>query len=119
MLQTFPATFEPTGSRRRLYGQIGKAVPPMLAEAVVRPLVDGTGFVWVNDLHRRPADETRTAATRSAEVVACALPSRCLLGVCEGAGLGQAGPASVDAVRKAVVGAAGATLGADHSPARG
>jgi DNA (cytosine-5)-methyltransferase 1 len=50
VLQTFPSTFEPSGSRLRKYEQIGNAVPPELAEAVVRPLVDGSGLVPVKRL---------------------------------------------------------------------
>ena len=48
VLQTFPATFEPSGSWQRKYEQVGNAVPPELAEAVVRPLVDGTGLVSID-----------------------------------------------------------------------
>jgi DNA (cytosine-5)-methyltransferase 1 len=50
VLQSFPATFEPTGSRRQKYEQIGNAVPPVLAEAVVRPLIDGSGLCAVTNL---------------------------------------------------------------------
>jgi DNA (cytosine-5)-methyltransferase 1 len=50
VLQTFPREFEPVGSLQKKYEQIGNAVPPVLAEAVLRGLVDGSGFVAVNRL---------------------------------------------------------------------
>ena len=44
LIQTFPPGFEPAGDAERKFEQIGNAVPPMLAEAVVRPLLDGSGL---------------------------------------------------------------------------
>lgn len=71
VLQTFPASFEPTGSLNRKYTQIGNAVPPVLGEAVVAGLVDGTGLVPVtnlSDAERRemglPTRGTRSASAR-------------------------------------------------------
>ena len=43
-IQTFPADFEPCGSLESKYWQIGNALPPLLMEAIVRPIVDGTGL---------------------------------------------------------------------------
>lgn len=45
LIQTFPQDFEPSGSVERKFEQIGNAVPPKLAEAVIRPLIDGSGLV--------------------------------------------------------------------------
>lgn len=50
VLQTFPASFEPSGSLSRKYEQIGNAVPPVLAEAVIKPILDGSGLVRVTNL---------------------------------------------------------------------
>jgi DNA (cytosine-5)-methyltransferase 1 len=50
ILQTFPTGFEPSGSSNRKYEQIGNAVPPALAEAVIRGLVDGSGLTRVANL---------------------------------------------------------------------
>ena len=50
LLQGFPGSFEPSGSMTLKYQQIGNAVPPGLAEAVVRPLVDESGLVRVTNL---------------------------------------------------------------------
>ena len=44
VLQTFPECVEPAGSPASKMTQIGNAVPPHLAEAVVRGLVDGSGL---------------------------------------------------------------------------
>ena len=44
LLQTFPADFEPAGDTERKIEQIGNAVPPKLAETVIRPLLDKTGL---------------------------------------------------------------------------
>jgi DNA (cytosine-5)-methyltransferase 1 len=44
LIQTFPKDFEPAGKLERKFELIGNAVPPMLGEAVLRPLVDGTGL---------------------------------------------------------------------------
>ena len=43
-IQTFPAGFEPSGKLERKFEQIGNAVPPMLAAAVLRGLVTGDGL---------------------------------------------------------------------------
>jgi DNA (cytosine-5)-methyltransferase 1 len=40
-LQTFPDSYMWIGERWPVYGQIGNAVPPILAEAIARPLVMG------------------------------------------------------------------------------
>jgi DNA (cytosine-5)-methyltransferase 1 len=45
LIQTFPPGFEPAGDMMRKYELVGNAVPPMLARAVIAPLVDGTGLV--------------------------------------------------------------------------
>ncbi len=44
-IQTFPEGFEPAGNLARKFEQIGNAVPPGLATAVIGPLVDGSGLV--------------------------------------------------------------------------
>lgn len=44
VLQTFPHYFEPSGSLAQKYHQVGNAVPPMLAEAIITALVDGSGL---------------------------------------------------------------------------
>lgn len=51
LLQGFSGTFEPAGSTSRKFELIGNAVPPPLSEAVLRPLVSGSGF------HDFPCDE--------------------------------------------------------------
>lgn len=43
-LQTFPLGFEPAGPLPRKFELIGNAVPPLLAEALLRPLVDGSAL---------------------------------------------------------------------------
>lgn len=45
LIQTFPSGFEPSGTMDRKYEQIGNAVPPLLVEALLRPLIDGSGLV--------------------------------------------------------------------------
>lgn len=54
-IQTFPADFEPVGTTKSKFQQIGNAVPPLLAEAVLQHLLSGDGLVDVN------AAETTTA----------------------------------------------------------
>ena len=44
LIQTLPAGFEPVGNLDRKFELIGNAVPPLLAEAIVRPLLDGSGL---------------------------------------------------------------------------
>lgn len=44
LIQSFPATFDVVGKLERKFEQIGNAVPPLLAESVLRPLVDGSGL---------------------------------------------------------------------------
>lgn len=51
-IQTFPDTFEPAGSIQSKYTQIGNAVPPKLAEAVLRHLLSGHGLVPVKGRKR-------------------------------------------------------------------
>jgi DNA (cytosine-5)-methyltransferase 1 len=43
-IQTFPSDFEPAGDTEKKIEQIGNAVPPVLAEAVIRPLVERSGL---------------------------------------------------------------------------
>ncbi len=43
-IQTFPRGFEPAGNLMRKFEQIGNAVPPRLAEAVLQPLISGTAL---------------------------------------------------------------------------
>lgn len=50
-IQTFPVDFEPAGDTERKFEQIGNAVPPRLAEQVIRPLVSGDG------LHEHPSED--------------------------------------------------------------
>ena len=51
LIQTFPEGFEPPGSLMRKVELIGNAVPPLLAEVIVRGLVDGTA------LHAEPPSQ--------------------------------------------------------------
>jgi len=51
-IQTFPDKFEPAGSIQSKYTQIGNAVPPKLAEAVLRHLLSGHGLVPVKGRKR-------------------------------------------------------------------
>jgi DNA (cytosine-5)-methyltransferase 1 len=44
LIQTFPSSFEPVGDLARKFELIGNAVPPRLAEVIVRRLVDGSGL---------------------------------------------------------------------------
>lgn len=54
-IQTFPTGFEPYGNVEKKFEQIGNAVPPLLAEAVIRGLADGTGLVLSSrDAHIAP-----------------------------------------------------------------
>ncbi len=43
-IQTFPSDFEPAGNVEQKFEQIGNAVPPMLAEAVLAPLLSQTNL---------------------------------------------------------------------------
>ena len=43
-IQTFPKDFEPVGSIQSKYKQIGNAVPPILMEAIVLGITDGSGL---------------------------------------------------------------------------
>ncbi len=43
-IQTFPADFVPSGTTERKFEQVGNAVPPRLAEAVLKSLVSGSGL---------------------------------------------------------------------------
>jgi DNA (cytosine-5)-methyltransferase 1 len=47
VLQGFPADFEPAGTLREKYQQIGNAVPPVLAETVLAGIADGSRLVDV------------------------------------------------------------------------
>ncbi|SFH88236.1 DNA cytosine methyltransferase [Planctomicrobium piriforme] len=44
-IQTFPADFTPVGKVESIFTQIGNAVPPLLAETILRPLLNGEGLV--------------------------------------------------------------------------
>jgi DNA (cytosine-5)-methyltransferase 1 len=44
LIQTFPTTFEPAGNLAKKIEQIGNAVPPLLMEAIMRPLISGQGL---------------------------------------------------------------------------
>ena len=46
-IQTFPDGFEPVGDVESKFNQIGNAVPPRLAEVIVRHLLSGKGLVEV------------------------------------------------------------------------
>ena len=44
-IQTFPADFEPVGNLAKKFEQIGNAVPPKLAEKIIRPLIHEEALV--------------------------------------------------------------------------
>ena len=44
LIQTFPTNFEPVGKIESKFTQIGNAVPPLLAEKILKHLVNGTGL---------------------------------------------------------------------------
>jgi DNA (cytosine-5)-methyltransferase 1 len=44
-IQTFPDGYEPSGPVESKFTQIGNAVPPLLAEAIIRHLISGDGVV--------------------------------------------------------------------------
>lgn len=44
LIQTFPPDFEPSGRLEKKFEQIGNAVPPVLAEAVLKPLINETAL---------------------------------------------------------------------------
>ena len=54
VIQTFPDGFEPSGDLYRKFEQIGNAVPPLLAEAILRPIVSGSGLI--KDLSEEPGE---------------------------------------------------------------
>jgi DNA (cytosine-5)-methyltransferase 1 len=54
LLQTFPSGFEPAGTMDRKYEQIGNAVPPLLVEALLRPLIDESGLVEPSATQEEP-----------------------------------------------------------------
>jgi DNA (cytosine-5)-methyltransferase 1 len=56
LLQTFPSTFVPSGAAEAKFSQVGNAVPPLLMERLVSPLVDGSG------LRDEPFDATSAGA---------------------------------------------------------
>jgi len=45
LIQTFPEGFEPAGNVESKFTQIGNAVPPLLAELIIRRIVDGSGLI--------------------------------------------------------------------------
>jgi len=49
-IQTFPKGFEPVGNVESKFTQIGNAVPPKLAEVVVRHLISGAGLMEVEEV---------------------------------------------------------------------
>lgn len=61
LIQTFPPGFEPAGNLEKKFEQIGNAVPPMLAEAIVAPLIAETA------LHPAPPPEGRAPTPDEAE----------------------------------------------------
>ncbi len=58
LIQTFPEGFEPSGNLDRKFEQIGNAVPPLLIESLLRPLIDRSSlFPLDEDLGFEPALE--------------------------------------------------------------
>jgi DNA (cytosine-5)-methyltransferase 1 len=51
-IQTFPTNFEPVGDTESKFTQIGNAVPPLLAEVVIRRIVDGSGVLSVEQAEK-------------------------------------------------------------------
>ena len=47
-IQTFPKGFEPEGSVESKFTQIGNAVPPLLAEIIIKGIISGEGLVASN-----------------------------------------------------------------------
>lgn len=45
LIQTFPKSFEPVGDLESKFSQIGNAVPPKLATAIIGPLISGDALV--------------------------------------------------------------------------
>ena len=61
-IQTFPSDYEPRGTMMRRYELVGNAVPPRLAEAIIRPLRTGSGLVQLP--HDPPEHSGRRPAQR-------------------------------------------------------
>ncbi|HSH62410.1 MAG TPA: DNA cytosine methyltransferase [Acidimicrobiales bacterium] len=59
VLQGFPPVFEPLGRLAEKYEQVGNAVPPALSEAVIAPLVSGSGLVPVEEKATSEPRQTR------------------------------------------------------------
>ena len=53
-IQTFPHDFEPVGSTESKFQQIGNAVPPKLARAVLSHLISGKGVIDYEDFVKEP-----------------------------------------------------------------
>lgn len=45
LIQTFPDNFEPVGTVQEKFTQIGNAVPPQLAQAIVHAIISGKGLI--------------------------------------------------------------------------
>ena len=45
LIQTFVENFEPAGKVEAKFTQIGNAVPPLLAETIIRHLISGKGLL--------------------------------------------------------------------------
>jgi DNA (cytosine-5)-methyltransferase 1 len=64
-IQTFPADFEPAGDTESKFTQIGNAVPPLLAEVVIRRIVDGSGLMTVQQAEK--AESLKNARSRTSK----------------------------------------------------
>lgn len=62
LIQTFPKGFEPVGTTGEKFTLIGNAVPPLLAERIVRGLIDGSALREVEP--ERPAGSRRAGSTQ-------------------------------------------------------
>ena len=64
-IQTFPEDFEPIGSLQSQYKQIGNAVPPLLMEAIVRGISEGSGLYREPPIGQSPQESKQPSTTSS------------------------------------------------------
>ena len=60
LIQTFPPDFTLTGSTESRFRQVGNAVPPVLAEAIIRPICDGSGLLDPDAVRRQSEPKRRS-----------------------------------------------------------
>lgn len=73
-IQGFPDSFEFVGSYTQQAGQLGNAVPPLLAAQIVATLADQAGVTIRSSTSTSPSNDNRSAADGSWNAMACGSP---------------------------------------------